>query len=111
VRVPLGLLAGWLTLAAAAGTDAAILGARGEDPQVARWSGAVLLGAATVVAGAVLRRSGGAAYPGVLTWGLAGIAARSMKQRRVVPATAAGLAGAALLAVSRRARRRARATG
>ena len=83
---------------------AAILGARGEDPQVARWSGFTLLGAATVVAGAVIRRSSGAAYPGVLTWGLAGIAARSTKQRRVVPAAAAGLAGAALLAVSRRVR-------
>ncbi|WP_116452800.1 hypothetical protein [Blastococcus litoris] len=101
VREPLGLFAGWITLAAAAATTEVLL-AEGRDAAPSRrdsW-GVGVLAVATAAAVATTRSvPGSPGYPAAVAWGLGGTAARNLRRRRPVPAAAATL-GAVVVVVT-----------
>ena len=80
VGLPIGMLAGWTTVASAVSTGDT-LARRGltEEP-AASYAGAALLAAAGALSGHLTRRGGGATRPhaagygGAVLWGLAGVA-------------------------------------
>ena len=106
VRVPLGLFAGWVTLATAAGTTEALIAAGAGDLWPGRQSWAVaVLGVAGGVAAVVTRAVPvSLAFPTAVVWGLVGTVVRSLPERPV-PGIAAAVAAAAVLGAAVYARR------
>jgi hypothetical protein len=111
VRLPVGLLAGWLIAACAANAEASRIQLLGR-PDLEREEREVmgLIAVASVAAASVTYAARGSAYvAGGSAWGLAGIAVRNVMDRRppVVAAALAGigLVGLALLVGRRRVRR------
>jgi hypothetical protein len=105
-RVPIGLFAGWITLASVVATSQAAVELGATRLKTTSASIALLLTAGAAGA-AVAATTRGWAYPLTLVWGLGGIVAA---RRRGDPAiaTAAGVASAAIAAVaSLRSHRRA----
>jgi hypothetical protein len=103
VRVPLGLFAGWITLATAAATTEVLL-AEGLDapPRVRDACAVAVLGLARGVAATVARRFPvPAAYPAAVVWGLTATAVRSLPHRRVT-GVAAALGAVGVAASARR---------
>ncbi len=106
VRAPLGLFAGWITLATAAATTEVLL-AEGVDapPPVRDACAVVVLGLAGGIAATVAHRVPvSAAYPAAVVWGLAATAVRSLPRRRI-PGVAAGLSALGVTAAARRSDR------
>jgi hypothetical protein len=101
VQRPLGLFAGWLTLAAVAASTEVLLaeGVR-PGPRAADGWGVAMTGAAAAIASAVTRRvPSSGAYPAAATWGLAAAAVRNAAAGRRLPAVAGAL-GAGAVAVA-----------
>lgn len=103
VRVPLGLFAGWITLATAAATTEVLLAEGLDTPAPVRDTCAVaVLGPAGGVAATVARRFPvSTAYPAAVVWGLTATAVRSLPRRRI-PGAAAALGAVAVGAAARR---------
>jgi hypothetical protein len=104
VRAPLGLFAGWLTLATVAASTEVLLaeGVR-PGPRAADAWGVAMTGAATAIAGAVtLRVPSSRAYPAAVTWGLAAAAVRNATRGRRLPAVAGALGAGAVAAAALR---------
>jgi hypothetical protein len=101
VRAPLGLFAGWITLATAAATTEVLLAEGVEVPDAVADACAVgVLGLAGGVAAAVTRRvPGSRGYPAAVVWGLVAAAVRDLP-RRPVPGAAALLGAAAVAAAA-----------
>ncbi|MGQ1798649.1 hypothetical protein ACT4S5_16165 [Kocuria oceani] len=95
VRAPLGLFAGWISLATVVATVEALIAAGAVPSGPGReLRDALLLAATAAAAGTVTaRRAVPATYPAAVAWGLVGVAARTRGTHRL-PAAAA-LAGAA----------------
>lgn len=102
-------LAGWLTLASFANLEATLNETGGRPaPRVEASRAMLMLGAATVTAGAVtLASKGSPLYAGAVAWGLAGTIARNLKAKEPLVAAVAGAGIAALAAATLFARRRA----
>jgi hypothetical protein len=96
VRVPVGLFAGWITLATAAGGTEALMAARGGDLPVnhKRWAMGVLTVTGAAVATIGVRAPLSLAYPAAVSWGLIGTAVRNIRRSR-----GSGLLAAAAAAV------------
>jgi hypothetical protein len=100
VRLPLGLLSGWVTVATAAATTE-VLVAEGWSPRHRDAWAVAVLGVVTGVAAAVTRRvPTSRGYPAAVVWGLGATAARSAP-RSPVAGVAAALAAAAVAAAAR----------
>lgn len=100
VRVPLGLFAGWISVATVAGGGEALIaaGIRAPWPGVEAWSTAVLLGAGAAAGSIAWRRPVSFAYAAAVSWGLVAVAVRNLPDHPV-PGVAALVAGAAVAAV------------
>lgn len=111
VRLPVGMLAGWLVAACAANAEASRVQMLGRPAPGREENEAIaLIGAATLAASALSYAARGSAHVAAgSAWGLAGIAVRNAadKRRRVVGAALAGIAvvGLAVAAGKLRARR------
>ncbi|NYF16141.1 hypothetical protein HDC37_000955 [Microbacterium sp. AK009] len=93
-EVPVGLFAGWITLATVVATSQALVEKGLSALLRPRWSASLLLAAGA--AGAVVtRRTRGVAYPLTLVWGLFGVAMKE-RSRTPVVARSAVAAGAAI---------------
>jgi hypothetical protein len=99
VRAPLGLLAGWITVAAPSAVAITLLDAghdrissrtasrtasraasragRRAGPKGAGWAPPLLAALAAITAGVTRRVPGSLSYPAAVTWGLAGVAANN----------------------------------
>jgi hypothetical protein len=111
VRLPVGVLAGWLIAASAANAEASrvqMLGRPSRRREESEASALILVAGAA--AGAVSHAARGSAHVAFgAGWGLAGIAARAITERRprMIPAAALGLGLTSLgLALGRRRGRR-----
>ena len=107
VRTPLGLFAGWITLAAVAAAAELLADAGIPAPRPgADFWGSAALAATTAAAVRVTRRLPvSAGYPAAVSWGLVGAAARMVSRYPLPGATAALGAGAVALAGIRSSRR------
>lgn len=91
VRTPLGLYAGWISLAAAASTTEALLLedvgglGLGETP----WAVLVVLAAGAIAGGVAWRVPNSPAYPAAVSWGLAGTAVQQFRRSQPVGVAAA----------------------
>lgn len=97
VEVPVGLMSGWITLAAAvAATEMLQRGgwSLGADPASVRWAFAALLATGTVAVGLTASRRT-PWYPAAVVWGLVGVAVRTAAPP--VATTAAVLSAATAL--------------
>ncbi|MGY1671832.1 hypothetical protein [Geodermatophilus sp. SYSU D00710] len=104
VRLPLGLFAGWLTLASVAAPTEVLLaeGVR-PGPRAADAWGVAMTGAAAAIASAVARGiPSSRGYPAAVVWGLVAAAVRNAMAGRRVPAAAAALAAGAVTAAGSR---------
>ena len=110
VRVPLGLFAGWITVATVAGGGEALIatGLKAPWPGAEALSTAALIGAAAAAGSVAWRKPVSLAYAAAVSWGLIAVAVRNLPDRPV-PGVAALVAGAAVAAagVAGRWRRRA----
>ncbi|WP_369051851.1 hypothetical protein [Kineococcus terrestris] len=101
VRAPVGLLAGWLTLATTAATTEVLLASGVPTP---RWgsdaTGALVLAATAGAALAAARLPRVGAYAAAVTWGLAAVAVRGARRWPATAAVAAAGAGAVVLAAT-----------
>jgi hypothetical protein len=99
VRVPLGLFAGWISVATVAGGGEALIaaGLRTPWPGVEAWSTAVLLGTGAAAGSIAWRWPVSFAYAAAVSWGLIAVAARNLPAHPV-PGVAALVAGAAVAA-------------
>jgi hypothetical protein len=104
VQRPLGLFAGWLTLAAvAAATEVLLAEGVRPGPRAADAWGVAMTGAAAAIAAAVTRRvPSSRAYPAAVAWGLAAAAVRNGAAGRRLPAAAGALGAAAVTAAGAR---------
>jgi hypothetical protein len=108
VRLPIGTLAGWLVLASAANAEASRIQMLGRpDPAREEAEAIGLVALASLIAAAItVATRGSVHFAAGAGWGLAGIIARNVKEKRprVAWAAAAGLAvlGAALIAGRKR---------
>lgn len=94
VRVPLGLLFGWITLATVAASTELLL-AEGVGDLVlgaTPWAVILLLVAGAVATAVTLRARGSLAYPGALVWGLAGVTLQQLPRSSLIGLLAAGMA-------------------
>lgn len=93
VRAPIGLFAGWITLATAAATTELLLARDVGDLGLGAvpWAVLVLLVAGAIAVTMTVRLRASFAYPLALTWGLVGSALQHADQP-VVSATAAAMA-------------------
>jgi hypothetical protein len=112
VRVPLGLFAGWITLATAAGGTEAIMAARGGDLPVdhTRWAVGVLTVTGAAVATIGRRAPLSPAYPAAVSWGLIGTAVRSIRRSRGTGLLAAAAAAVVMVPAVLNGRRAGRTT-
>ncbi|MEV7574511.1 hypothetical protein AB0P28_15580 [Pseudarthrobacter sp. NPDC089323] len=103
VREPLGLYAGWITLATVAATTEALIaqGYKAPPPGPEVWSSLALAGTAAAALAMDRRFPVAASYPAVLAWGFAAVAVRVSRRHRITGITAALAAGAAALAAGR----------
>lgn len=103
-RVPLGLFAGWITLATVVGSTEALLAEGVEELGVGAtaWATLLLLVAASVTIAVTLRAPGSIAFPIAVGWGLVGVA---VQQAATAPVPA-GMAAAGALVVAATAYRR-----
>ncbi|RFU22611.1 hypothetical protein D0Z06_05090 [Geodermatophilus marinus] len=103
VRVPLALFAGWVTVAAAAGTTEVVIGEGYADlpPGRTPWAVAVVGLAGGVATWVTRRHPVSPAYPAAVAWGLGTAAVRALPRRRL-PGMAALLAAGAVAAAARR---------
>jgi hypothetical protein len=102
VGAPLGLLAGWITLATVAAFTEVLLaeGVR-PGPRAADARCVAMTGAATAIAGAVtLRVPSSRAYAAAVTWGLGAAAVRNATRGRRLPAVAGALGAGAVAAAA-----------
>lgn len=94
VRAPLGLFAGWITLATAAGTAEGLLASGVDDlglgPTV--WGVLVLLVAGAVAGTVTLHVRASLAYPVAVSWGLVGAAVQHLPTTPATGGTAAAMA-------------------
>lgn len=111
VRVPLGLFAGWITLASVAASTEVLI-ALDVKPPVGNpdvWALAALTGLSAGTVAVASRRPVSRAFPLVVAWGLAAVAARNLPTQRLAGTTAA--LGAAAVAVAGLISGRRRRTG
>jgi hypothetical protein len=104
VQRPLGLFAGWLTLAAVAASTEVLLaeGVR-PGPRAADAWGVAMTAAAAAIAATVTRQvPSSRGYPAAVTWGLAATAVRNATRGRRLPAVAGVLAAGAVTAAGAR---------
>jgi hypothetical protein len=109
VRAPLGLYAGWVTLAAVAATTELFAKAAVPVPWPGAdaWGSAALAATAAAAARLARRLPVSAGYPAAVAWGLAGVAVRTAGRYPVPGATAALGSGAVAVAGIRSLRRNA----
>jgi hypothetical protein len=90
VRAPVGLFAGWITLATAASTTELLLAQDVGGLGLGRvtWAILILLVAGAIAVGVTLRYRGSLAYPAALTWGFIGSAALHTGEAPAVGAVA-----------------------
>jgi hypothetical protein len=102
VRAPLGLFAGWLTLATvAAATEVLLAEGMRPGPRAADAWGVAMTGAAAAIAAAVTRRvPSSRAYPTAVAWGLAAASVRNAAAGRRLPAAAGALGAGAVAAAA-----------
>jgi hypothetical protein len=106
VRLPVGLLFGWVSVATAASVSEQLLrpGGLEVDPTAVALPALAALGALGVAVSA--RAEGPPAYPAAVAWGLAGVAVAQRTKRPLLALVAGALglavAGAALVARGRR---------
>lgn len=98
VRAPIGLFAGWITLAVVANTTEVLLanGIRqlaGLD--AAPWAVLALLAAGGIGSLTTLRTKASAAYPAAVVWGLIAAAVQQLPRSTAAGVTAAAMAGLA----------------
>jgi len=95
-------LAGWLTLATFANTEATLNGVFGRPARREETVRSVaLLLAATLTAGTIATAArGNRLYTAAVAWGLGGVVLRNVRERKVAVAIAAGLGCAAALAAT-----------
>jgi len=109
VRAPLGLLAGWITVATPSAVTFSLLSTGrtrvGLGPT--GWAVALLTGCAGIASGVALRLKSSSTYPGAVAWGLAGVAAKRRHPPivRVTAALAAATVAAVQAATTRRSSR------
>lgn len=110
VRVPIGLLAGWLTLATSAATTEVALasGLRVSERAADRWGALVLVTTAALGALTARRAAAPASYPLVLGWGLAAVAVRDRRRYPISAVVAVAAAAAFVVEALRAARPRRR---
>lgn len=106
VRAPVGLFAGWITLATAASTTELLLAFDAGDLGLGRvtWAVLILLVAGAIAVAVTLRYRGSLAYPAALTWGFVGSAALHAGDEPLVGAVAGVMALATFAAAAWTAR-------
>lgn len=109
VHAPIGLFAGWITLATVANMAEALLAndireLAGLGPQA--WAVVALLAAGGIASGTTLRTCASLAYPAAVVWGLVAAAAQQLPRSVAAGATAAVMAGLVAAAGWRSARPR-----
>ena len=103
VRAPLGLHAGWLTLATILTTTDSLLaqGTEGLGLGADTWSVLLLIAAGAITAAVTLRAPGSLAFPAAAAWGLAATTVAQFPVNLYIGITAATMALLVIVAATR----------